>query len=63
MVTAQSSSQACRRTEGSVFRGKGDMGTPCRRLKFGGVQLGLDFLKFSKRGGERFVPPDVPLGV
>lgn len=63
MVAAQTSSLAYRHTEGPVFRGKGDMGTSCRRLKFGGVQLGLVFLKLSKRGREIFVPPELPLGV
>lgn len=62
-VAARSSSLAYRHTEGSEFRGKGNMGTSHRRLKFGGIQLGLVFLKLSKRGGEMFVPPDPPLGV
>lgn len=63
VVAAQSSPLVYRHTEGSVFRGKEDMGTSRRRLKFGGVLLGLIFLKLSKRGAEIFVPPDLPLGV
>lgn len=63
MVAAQSTFLANIHTDGSVFRGKEDLDTSGKRLKFGGMQLGLVSLRPFKDSREKLSPPEVPSGV